>query len=201
MRLENDFPRIRSQIVRDGFASWGRHKEFLLAYMQMIRARSPLFFDEWRAYATTMRVARITSVLHDPLRGHGVQHDGFRPMTPAEIRDWTIAQMREEVRKGADWLSNLHWALRYTDSPTDPVVTCESPFISTGGSANREAAMNAPETLFYFPICWQATLFGSIRPFDTETELFHPETLQSVRSLYRENGRQFLISPQRLAIL
>jgi hypothetical protein len=31
-RLENDFPRIRAQILKDGFRSWIDHKEFLLAY-------------------------------------------------------------------------------------------------------------------------------------------------------------------------
>ncbi len=197
-RLENDFPRIRSQIIQDGFGSWVQHKDFLLAYMQMIRARSPLFFDQWNAHAQTMKVAKVTKVLHDPVKGDGVQHDGFRPMTKAEIQDWTIGQMREEIKKGADWLSNFHWALRWTDSPIDPVITAESPFVSTGKSADLVTALTDPETLLFFPICWQMFLFGSIRRFDVETERFHPATLQQVRRAYRENERKFLVSPQRL---
>jgi hypothetical protein len=197
-RLENDFPRIRAQIIQDAFVSWIQYKEFLLAYMQMIRARSPLFFDQWSAHAQTMKVAKVTEVLHDPIKGDGVQHDGFRPMTTAEIQDWTIGQMREEIKKGADWLSNFHWALRYTDSPSDPVITAESPFVSIGTTADVGTALTDPETLLYFPICWQAFLFGSIRRFDIETERFHPATLQNVRRAYRENGRKFLVSPQKL---
>src|SRR5450755_4878811 len=29
-RLENDFPRVRAQIIQEGFSSWIQHKEFLL---------------------------------------------------------------------------------------------------------------------------------------------------------------------------
>jgi hypothetical protein len=199
--LENNFPLIRARIIREGFASWLQHKEFLLAYMQMLRARSPLFFDQWNAHAQTMQVAKIVKVLHDPIKGDGVQHDGLRAMTKAEIQDWTIGQMRAEIKKGADWLSNFHWALRYTDSPNDPVITSESPFVSIGTSPDDGTSMTHPETLIYFPICWQAFLFGSIRPFDVETERFHPTMLQSVRAAYRENGRKFLVCPQKLDCL
>jgi hypothetical protein len=166
--------------------------------MQMIRSRSPLFFDQWSAHAQTMKVAKVTRVIHDPVKGDGVQHDGFRPMTKAEIQDWTIGQMREEIKKGADWLSNFHWALRYTASPNDPVITAESPFVSIGTSADVETALTDPETLLYFPICWQAFLFGSIRRFDIETDRFHPATLQNVRQAYREHGRKFLVAPHKL---
>jgi hypothetical protein len=197
-RLENDFPRVRDQIIQEGFSSWVQHKDLLLAYMQMIRARSPLFFDQWSVQAQTMQVATVTKVLQDTAKGTGVQHDGFRPMTKAEIKNWTIAQMREEINKGADWLSHFHWALRYTDSPNDPVITAENPFVSIGKSRDVKTALADPETLMYFPIGWQAFLFGSIRPFDVETERFHPGTLQQVRQAYRTNGRKFLVSPQRL---
>ena len=115
-QFENKFPRIRARIVQEGFSTWIQHKDFLLSYMQMIRARSPLFFDQWRAQAETMSVATITKVLHDPVKGHGVQHDGLRPMTSAEIQNYTIGQMRDDIKKGVDWLGNFHWALRYTES-------------------------------------------------------------------------------------
>jgi len=197
-RLENDFPRVRAQIIQEGFSSWIQHKEFLLAYMQMIRARSPLFFDQWSLQTQTMTVATVTNVIEGPINRTGVQHDGFRATTQAEIKNWTISKMREEINKGADWLSKFHWALRYTDSPNDPVITADSPFISIGISTNVETALADPETLLYFPICWQAFLFGNIRPFDVETDRFHPSMLQKVRNAYCENGLRFLVSPQKL---
>lgn len=58
--------------------------------------------------------------------------------------------------------------------------------------------MKDPETLIYFPVCWQACLFGSLRPFDVETDTFQRDDLQRVRRAYIENGRKFLVSPQKL---
>ena len=78
------------------------------------------------------------------------------------------------------------------------MITAESPFVSIGTSTDVKTSLADPETLLYFPICWQAFLFGSIRLFDVETERFHPATLQQVRQAYRENGRKFLVSPQKL---
>jgi hypothetical protein len=195
-RLENDFPRVRAHILQDGFHSWIEHREFLLAYMQMIRARSPLFFDQWREQSKTIRVATITEVLSDT--SFKVDSLEGRPMTEGEIQNWTISKMREEIKKGPDWLADFHWALRYTDSPGDPVITAEQPLVSIGSSSDAATALKDPETLIYFPICWQAFLFGSIRRFDVETERFQADTLQRVRRAYIENGRKFLVSPQRL---
>lgn len=122
-------------------------------------------------------------------------------MTAAEIQNWTISKMREEINKGSDWLGNFHWALRHTDSPFDPVITAEQPLICMGSSPDLATAVKDPETLIYFPICWQACLFGSLRRFDIETDRFHPDDLERVRRGYIENGRRFLLSPQKLHVM
>jgi hypothetical protein len=196
-RLENDFPLVRAQMLKDDFRSWIDHKELLLSYMQMIRARSPLFFDQWREQAKAIRVATIMEVGAD---GRSIKVDSLegRPMTDAEVQNWTISKMREEIKKGPDWLAAFDWALRYTDSPGDPVITAEQPLVCIGNSTDTATALKDPETLIYFPLCWQAFLFGSVRRFDVETERFHPDTLQRVRRAYIANGRKFLISPQKL---
>jgi hypothetical protein len=195
--LENEFPRVRERILKDGYPSWTDHKKLLLEYMQMMRARSPLFFDQWREQAKGIRLAKVTKVLPD---GRSLEVDSLdgRPMTQGETQNWTISRMREEIRKGPDWLGEFHWALRYTSSPMDPVVTAEQPLVSIGNSTDVATAIADPETLIYFPVCWQAFLFGSIRRFDVETEEFHPDTLRRVRRAYFENGRHFLVSPQRI---
>ena len=194
--LENEFPRVRTQILKEGFPSWVQHKDFLLSYMQMMRARSPLFFEHWSEQSRAIRVATITEVLSDTQ----VKVDSLngRPFTSAETHDWTISKMREEIKKGADWMANFHWALRYTDSSSNPVITAEQPVAFIGSKPDISTALTDPDTLIYFPICWQAFLFGSIRRFDIETEKFYPATLQAIRRAYLENGRQFLISPQKL---
>lgn len=196
-RLENDFPRVRAQIAKNGFSSWTDHKKFLLSYMQMIRARSPLFFNQWREQSKSIRVATITEVGAD---GRSVKVDSLegRPLTEAETQNWIISKMREEIKKGPDWLADFHWALRYTDLPEDPVITAEQPLVCIGKSTDLATALKDPETLIYFPISWQALLFGSSRRFDVETDKFLPDTLQRVRRAYIENGRRFLVSPQRL---
>jgi hypothetical protein len=55
-----------------------------------------------------------------------------------------------------------------------------------------------PETLLYFPICWQACLFGSRRPFDKKTDRFNPQDMQTFRKKYRTFANQFLVSPIKL---
>jgi hypothetical protein len=197
-RLENGFPRIRSQMLNDGFRSWTSHKRFLLSYMQMIRARSPLFFDQCREASKTIRISKIVEIAADK---RSVKLDSLegRPMTEAEVQNWTITQMREEIKKGPDWLAHFHWALRYTDTPSDPFITAEQPLVMIGTSGpDAAAAIKDPETLFCFPICWQACLFGSIRSFNVETDKFQRDDLQRMRLAYIDNGRKFLVSPQKL---
>ncbi len=190
--LENEFPRVRARILGEGFPSWGKHKDFLLRYMQMMRARSPLFFENWREQSKAIRIAKIVELLPN----NGVKVDSLegRPFTNGETQDWTITKMREEIENGSDWMVNFHWALRYTESPSDPVITAEQPVTFIGPKPDIESALTDPDALIYFPICWQAFLFGSIRRFDVETERFYPQTLQAVRRAYFDNGSQFLIS-------
>jgi hypothetical protein len=201
-RLENDFPVLRAQILRDGFNSWIEHKETLLAYMQMIRARSPLFFEQWREQTETFRFARVTEVLADG-RSAKVDSVNGRPMTEGEIQDWTISKMREEIKKGPDWLSDFHWALRYTESTSDPVIATETTFVLIGHSAHKSIseALQASETLVCFPLCWQACLLGSKSLFDVETDRFDSAFLQFIRRAYIDNGLKFLVSPTKLANL
>src|ERR1700722_1926272 len=69
--------------------------------------------------------------------------------------------MREEIQKGAAWLRDFHWALRYTDSVTEPFITTELPFAAESPPLAIIDALAHPETLLVFPLCWQACLFGS----------------------------------------
>jgi hypothetical protein len=83
--------------------------------------------------------------------------------------------------------------------PNDPVITGEQPLSFIGNKADIATGLEDPDTLICFPICWQACLLGSVRRFDVETEQFHPDTLRNFRKTYIENGRRFLVSPQKLA--
>ncbi|HEY0796261.1 MAG TPA: DUF4238 domain-containing protein, partial [Acidisarcina sp.] len=64
MRLENDFPRIRDRVVANRFESWESDLDFFLHYMQMVRARSPLFFSQQERELAKVRQAKILAVEH-----------------------------------------------------------------------------------------------------------------------------------------
>jgi len=94
----------------------------------------------------------------------------------------------------------IQLALRYTDSPADPFVATELPFIALGPQAvaKLEAAIQHPDTLLFFPLCWQACLVGSRQFFDIDTGRFGPQDMQKVRHVYRDSAQIFLVSPMRL---
>jgi hypothetical protein len=75
----------------------------------------------------------------------------------------------------------------------------ETPFLAAGDRGGEIGEMlQDPETLLYFPICWQACLFGSPRRFDKKTDNFGPQDMQTFRKKYRTFAKQFLISPTKL---
>ncbi len=164
--------------------------------MQMIRARSPLFFkqkeDEGKALQTwtvkevpDSRTVTLTSMQPAP------------PPAPF-IKNRTITQMREEIQKGASWLWDFNWALRYCDSVADPFVTSEAPLVAEGPATEITQALQHPETLLFFPLCWQACLIGSLQRFDLGTAKFSSEDMRTFRMKYRHFAQVFLISPTKL---
>jgi hypothetical protein len=106
-------------MISSGFARWEEHREFLLSFMQMMRARSLLFREQKRVEGRNLLAWEIAEVNHD---NNSIK---LKSMTPSPvssvfIRNRAITQMREEIQKGADWLKDFDWALRYCDSVTDP---------------------------------------------------------------------------------
>src|SRR5271154_2031250 len=129
--LEHNFPRIRAEIIANGFRNWKDHRDLLLRYIQMIRARSLLFFDQKKVEGSALRAWTIEEIRSDR-RSVRVRSITPEPLPGAFIRNWTITEMRGEVRKGAAWLNDFNWALRYCDSPVSPFIVSEIPFVSLG---------------------------------------------------------------------
>jgi hypothetical protein len=199
-RLEREFPLVRDRLISEKFAGWTNELEFLLSYMQMIRARSPLFFAQKEAEGKAMRGWTVKSVGPEPNK-ITLESMEAAPMPYTWVRNRIIVQMREEIEKGPAWMKDFHWCLRYTDSPFDPVITAEQPLVCAGPYNNPINGLQHPDTLIYFPLCWQACLVGNIQKFDVETDRFVPAFLQTVRRQYREHTEKFIISPQRLSDL
>jgi hypothetical protein len=194
LRLENDYPRVREELVSTGYRRWTDHLEFLLTFMQMMRARSTLFREQKTIEGKSLLAYEIEEVYRDR---NAVKLKSMtpKPVPPAFIKNRAITQMREEIQKGAAWLKDFCWALRYCESVTDPFVISELPFALEGNTTELEEAIRYPDTLLIFPLCWQACLFGSLRRFDVETDKFGVEDMRTSRRKYRAWAKSFILSP------
>jgi Protein of unknown function (DUF4238) len=198
LELENGFPGIRDKLIADGFRHWKHHRKFLFRFMQMLRARSPLFFEQMQAEGKALQILTVKEAHPD---GKTITVDSLEPKPPPDtfIKNRTIHLMKEEIKKGAAWLWNFDWALRYTDSVDNPFVMTEAPFLVVGDRPGEIGEMlDHSETLLFFPICWQACLFGSPRRFDKAIDKFGEQDMQTFRKKYRTYGKLFLLSPTKL---
>ncbi len=195
--LERTFPRIRRDLLDSNFKDWTRHLNFLLRYAPMMRARSLLFFErqytEWKSTK-----AWIVEEVYPETNSIKVRSMNPEVLPDTFIRNRTITEMREEIGKGAAWLNEFQWALRFCDSPADPFVISEVPFVCRGHHAKLADALRDPGTLLFFPLCWRACLIGSRQHFDVATSHFGPEDMRTIRTMYRESAKLFVISPTKV---
>lgn len=137
--LESRYPRIRRTLIEHHFNNWKEHLDFLLRYAQMMRARSLLFFERQHAEWSKAKAWIVEEVLPD---GRSVKVKSMTPESlPATfVRNRTIVEMREEIKKGAAWLKDFNWCLRYCDSHSAPFITSEIPFVCRGRSTGLTEA-------------------------------------------------------------
>lgn len=186
--LERKFPLVREQI-ESNFGCWIDHLDFLLRFAQMMRARSLLFFEQqheaWRQTPTWA----VKEVSKD---GRSLTLESMTPKPPPEhfIRNRAILEMQSEIKKGAGWASNYTWALRYTDTPAEPFIISESPFV---------AAIEKSPPMLLLPISWRACLVGTTADHGQDrTDKADVTSLQEIRSMYRRGAKLFLVSPRKL---
>jgi hypothetical protein len=201
-RLEREYPPLIKELARDNFSNWRYHFAFLLQFMHMMRARSPLFFAHNRADLQSRQAFRIEEI--DPIDNRKVK---VQPVSlPAHfIKNQSLTVMRDEILRGPERLKEFDWALRWTDDPDDPCITTEQPFVmeapprSDGTIMTMTEAFESGETLLHFPLCWQAVLYGSRRHFtDPPTDRFVPQTLHNLRKSYFDNAQNYVVSPLKL---
>jgi hypothetical protein len=197
LQLENDFPRVRAKLLSRHFRNWKKHLGFLLQYMQMIRARSLLFFEQKEIEGKALQTWTVQEVHPDNKTLTLTSMEPAPPPAPF-IKNRTITHMREEIQKGAAWLWDFNWALRYCDTVAEPFVTSEAPLVAEGPTTEIAEAMQHPETLLFFPLCWQACLIGSRQRFDLGTGKFELEDMRTFRRKYRHFAKAFLLSPTKL---
>lgn len=194
--FEREFPLVRDQMLHRNFKGWVKqHRHFLLCYMQMMRARSPMFIQQQTDQNRSLRGATVTSV--GPGNQVPVDSLELRPFPENIVRNATIGQMRQEIHKGPDWMWDFHWCLRYTRSVTDPFVTGPQPLVLEGPAPNIVEAMKHPDTLIWFPLCWQACLVGSLRRFDEGTNEADPWLTNHIREVFLRPDTGYIISPSK----
>jgi hypothetical protein len=195
--LERQFPKVRKELVLKGFKNWKDHLDFLLRYVQMMRARSLLFFENEQKDGRNLRALTVEEVSADRMSLR-VRSMTPEPLPESFIKNWTITNMLNEIAKGEAWLTEFNWALRTCDSPALPFVVSELPFMATGPRADLIEALRDPETLLFFPLCWQACLIGSRQCFDVEKGRFGTDDMWRFARMYRDSANLFVISPCRL---
>jgi hypothetical protein len=184
-------------LVQEDFKPWKDHLAFLLRYIQMMRARSLLFFENQQEDGRNLRAWVVEEVSADRMSLR-VRSMAPEPLPESFIKNLTITNMRNEIAKGAAWLAEFNWALRYCDSIGNPFVATEQPLFSEGHRENLADAIRDPETLLFFPLCWQACLIGSRQFFDRETDRFGDQDMRRFARVSGERAELFVISPSRL---
>lgn len=202
-KLEAIFPVERRRLVESDFADWRRSLEVLLAFAQMIRARSLLFRDQSLTQSRDLTFLKIEEILpsepskSDPSQLVTPVRYSHHVPSEAELKDKAITDMQAEIAKGAAWMSEMDWCLRITRDADDPYVTCDTPLVMEG-RVPRENALGDGETLIFFPLCWQACLVGSPAKFDVETDLAVASDTKKLHALYLRSAFRFLFSPKRI---
>lgn len=196
--LENRFPIVREQLLllkKKGFRNWTKHLPFLLRYMDMLRARSPLYFRQKEVEGKNTPTWTI-----DKVDGKTITLKSMEPSPPSDvfIKNMTLSHMRGEIQKQGVWWGDFNWALRYTDSVTEPFVTSETPFVAEGPASVLADAIQHPDTLLYFPVCWQVSLFGRRSRFNRGTDKVDLHDIRILRRKYRLFAENFLVSPAKL---
>jgi len=201
-RLEREFPQRRELMAASNFETWGEHKDFLLEFMQMMRARSPLAMEQQRAEARKIRASTVTSVSPDR-RSVTVDSLELRPLPEHGVRNFTISRVLQDVRNGISWAGRLDWCLRYTDDENAPFCTTDQAIFVEGPVAGVSTVADIgmdllfhPETVVFFPLCWRACIFGSPRKFDVSYDRAHPTQLASLRDTQKQRANRFVIAPR-----
>jgi len=75
--MEDGFPTIRDQLREVNFGSWRHDLPFLRSYMEMIRVRSPLYFEEQGQAVADSFLGRVVTVDEG---GRKIVYDNSHPL-------------------------------------------------------------------------------------------------------------------------
>jgi hypothetical protein len=198
-RLEREFPSHREAMAARSFANWQDYRDFLLEFAEMLALRSPLGMEHLAIEARGLRGATVAAVDYDR---HTITPDSveMRPLPERAVRNIAVTRMLQKVENPHNWTAKLDWCLRFTDvegegfCTNDQAVSVEGPLQLTDEHRRiTEDILRHPDALVYFPLCWQACLFGSPRYF--EQEYGRSTDIHVLRAKQKEFADKFVVSP------
>lgn len=202
--FEVKFPNVRNELASTKFSNWRSHLEFLLAYAQMLRARSELFREEELVEIRKRKMFRVKEVFNDLVTGKtSITYEDLtedQSGREALFRNMTITNMRAEIAKRAALFSELHWCLRFTNDVSNPVITSDNPIYCVGQAQTIEAALKDERTFLFFPLSWQACLIGIPTKFDLDIDVLQPDFARTLHSHYLSAECRFAYAPNRLCL-
>lgn len=179
MRLENDFPRVRNRIRREGYVTWAAHRELLVSFAGMMAARSPMFRTQAEARVrASLQCAYDRSIL---------------------AKNYAITLMRAEIATRRQAWQGWDWALGYTTDPSGPLITSDQTVGMWGNRRDQTDAFADGDFWVWCPLSWDMCLIGSSKPLgERRTTELDPQHLAEIRRLTREQAGRFVVSPVRL---
>ena len=205
---EDDFPKLRRELLATNFTMWRRNLPFLLRYINSIRVRSRLFrqhvlqsFEQ----QPPMVVGEIhENVPHTKIDGELANARSLKPMEQTGERlqiaynDLSISKMRADILEVPKFFFEYSWSLRYTTNPNNPVITADDAIHLEFPFDQPNQALRHFQSRLHFPLCWQACLIGSPHQQLPNTKVFSPARLSELRRKYLRSLCRFAYSPIRL---
>ncbi len=159
--LENKITTIRESIRAGQYIKWDGHRDTLVTFFQMLRARSELFraqvVAEQRRAGSFLRVREWIS--ETTFR---FEENKWEDSPGAEdlLKNKSITDARTQIAKGPGEWGTLSWTLGFTDLDT-PFVTSDVPVVLSGTSTDWDLALSTRTFWIAVPFGWDMCLLGT----------------------------------------
>jgi hypothetical protein len=198
LEYENRYPHLRRELIASGFSGWVKHRDFLLRYLQMTRARSLLFFEQMYEQLQRQSIGTVKGM--GPIAGGLTRVECDPVELPTHfLQTQTVRQMIEEIKRpiSETWMGRFNWAIGIAPIG-DFFVISEQPLVADGPAETIDKEMKDPNIRVHFPLCLQASLCGSLRPLPVETFIMTPDEMSNEWELQFKTAKEFIVSPLRL---
>jgi hypothetical protein len=159
--LENKITPIREGIREAKYLNWERHRDDLVAFFQMLRARSVLFRAQVSA---EQKSAGSYLQIKEWISGTTFRYEERKwadtPNFKDLLKNKSITDARSQIAKGSgDWAA-LSWTLGVTDIGM-PFVTSDVPVVMSGRGPDWKRELDQGTFWIGVPFGWDVCLIGT----------------------------------------